>query len=112
MSQAPGTFPVMANFALMLIHGPGWDASRQIREQPAWDEHAAFMDGLVDDGFIILGGPLRDGGRSLHVVEAADERAVEARMGQDPWARMGLLKIGSIQPWTLWLDGRTSSPGP
>jgi uncharacterized protein YciI len=98
----------MANFALMLIHGPGWDTSRQIREQPAWDEHAAFRDGLVDDGFIILGGPLGEGDQSLHVVEAPDERAVEARMGEDPWAPMGLLKIGSIQPWALWLDGRTS----
>ena len=102
----------MANFALLLIHGPGWDTSRQIREQPAWHEHAAFMDGLVDDGFIILGGPLDDGEQTLHVVEAGDERAVAARMGEDPWARMSLLKIGSIRPWALWLDGRTSRPAP
>ena len=48
----------MANFAVRLIHGPGWDPSRQIRNQDAWDEHAAFMDRLVDDGFVILGGPV------------------------------------------------------
>jgi hypothetical protein len=47
--------PAMANFAVRLVHGPGWDPSRQIREQDGWDEHAAFMDGLVDDGLIILG---------------------------------------------------------
>lgn len=50
----------MANFAVRLVHGPGWDASRPIREQHGWDEHAAFMDGLVDGGFIILGGPALD----------------------------------------------------
>ena len=44
----------MANFAVRLVHGPGWDASRPIRKQDGWDEHAAFMDGLVDDGFIVL----------------------------------------------------------
>jgi len=40
----------MATFALTLVHGPGWDPGRPIREQPGWDEHAAFMDGLVSDG--------------------------------------------------------------
>jgi hypothetical protein len=47
----------MANFAVRLVHGPGWDPARPIRQQDGWDGHAAFMDGLVDDGFIILGGP-------------------------------------------------------
>jgi len=96
----------MPNFAVTLIHGPGWDPSRQIRTQDAWDEHAAFMDGLVDDGFIIVGGPLGGGDTTLHVVEAADEREIEARLGEDPWAVAGLLRIGSIEPWALWLDGR------
>lgn len=45
--------PAMANFAVRLVHGPGWDSSRRIRGQADWDEHAAFMDGLVNDGFII-----------------------------------------------------------
>ena len=99
----------MANFALTLVHGPGWDTSRPIREQQGWDQHAAFMDGLVDDGFIILGGPLGDGERTLHVVEAAGTREIETRMAQDPWASMGLLRIGSIERWSLWLDGRRVS---
>ena len=96
----------MPNFAVTLIHGPGWDPSRQIRNQDAWDKHAAFMDGLVDDGFIIVGGPVGEGGRTLHVVEAADEREIETRLGEDPWAVAGLLRIGSIERWALWLDGR------
>ena len=99
----------MANFALVLIHGPGWDASRGIREQPGWTAHAEFMDGLVADGFILLGGPLGDGQQTLHVVEAADEDQVRRRVAEDPWARDRLLEVGSIQPWALWLDFRESS---
>jgi uncharacterized protein YciI len=95
-----------SHYAVTLVHGPGWDASRWIRDQDAWDEHAAFMDGLVDDGFIILGGPLGNGERSLHVVQAAGEGEIEARLSHDPWARMGLLQIGAIEPWALWLDSR------
>ncbi len=96
----------MAYFALTLLHGPRWDVARPIRQQDAWDQHAAFMDGLVDDGFIILGGPLGDGSRTLHVVQAADEREVAARLAEDPWAVLGLLEVGTIEPWLLWLDGR------
>jgi uncharacterized protein len=96
----------MPTFALTLVHGPGWDDSRPIREQDAWDQHAAFMDGLVEDGFIVVGGPLGDGSRTLHCVEASDELAVRARLAQDPWAEAELLEVGSLEPWALWLDGR------
>jgi uncharacterized protein YciI len=100
----------MPHFAVRLVHGPAWDTSRQIREQDGWQEHAAFMDGLVNDGFLILGGPLGDGQETLHVIEAADEKEVRARFAQDPWASAGLLRVGTIEAWALWLDGRQPSP--
>jgi uncharacterized protein YciI len=98
--------PAMANFAVRLVHGPGWDPSRPIRDQDRWDEHADFMDALVEDGFIILGGPVSHGEQTLHVVEAADEHSVRTRFAQDPWASAGLLQVGTIEPWALWLDSR------
>lgn len=91
---------------MRLAHGPGWDSSRQIRDQDAWDEPAAFMDGLVDDGFLILGGPVGDGEETLHVIEAANEREIRARLAKDPWAQAGMLRIARIEPWALWLDSR------
>ncbi len=96
----------MANFAVRLVHGPNWDAGRPIRGQDRWGEHAAFMDGLVEDGFIIVGGPVGDGEETLHAVEAADENEIRARLALDPWASAGLLQTGTIEPWALWLDGR------
>jgi uncharacterized protein YciI len=93
-------------FALTEVSGPNWDASRPRREQDAWDEHAAFMDGLVDDGFVVLGGPIGDGERVLLVVEASDEGEIEARFAADPWLPMGILRIEKIEPWTIWLDSR------
>jgi hypothetical protein len=64
------------------------------------------MDGLVDDGFVILGGPIGDRQRVLLTIEAADEPAIRARLAADPWVVMGLLEIGAVEPWALWLDGR------
>lgn len=96
----------VANFALTLVRGPRWDQSLGIREQVGWSEHAAFMDSLVADGLILVGGPLGDGRQTLHAVEAPDEVEIRRRLGEDPWARAGLLEVGSIQPWALWLDFR------
>ena len=56
--------------------GPEWDPSRPMEEQSDWPAHASFMDGLVDAGFVVLGGPLADGHRVVHAVEADAERAV------------------------------------
>jgi uncharacterized protein YciI len=96
----------MATFAVTLAHGPGWDASRPIRSQDGWDEHAAFMDGLVADGFLIIGGPLGNGDRTLHLIQAPGEPEIRSRLADDPWASAGLLEVGTIEPWALWLDSR------
>jgi len=101
----------MANFAVRLVHSHGWDNSRPIRGQVAWDDHAAFMDALVDAGFIVVGGPVGDGQQTLHLVEAADEDEIRARLAEDPWASAGLLQVGTIEPWELWLDGRLATSG-
>jgi uncharacterized protein YciI len=86
--------------------GPGYDPGRGRREQRGWDEHADFMESLVDDGFVLMGGPLGDGDRVLVVVDALDEAEIRSRLAEDPWEPLGVLTIERIAPWTLWLDGR------
>jgi uncharacterized protein YciI len=85
--------------------GPQWDSSRPLEEQPGWHEHAAFMNALVDDGFIVLGGPLSDEHRVVHVVEADSEEAIRATLARDPWSETHL-QVDTIDPWTIRLDGR------
>ena len=63
------------------------------------------MDGLVDVGFIVLGGPLADADRVVHVVEAESEEAVRATLARDPWSGTHL-RVDSIDPSTIRLDGR------
>jgi uncharacterized protein YciI len=85
--------------------GPSWDPSLPLEEQSEWPAHAAFMDGLVDDGFIVLGGPLPDGIRVVHAVEAGSEDEVRAILARDPWSGTHL-EVGAIEPWTIRLDAR------
>jgi uncharacterized protein YciI len=93
-------------FAVRLERGGPWEWSRDLREQEGWDAHARFMDSLVDDGFIVLGGPLAGEREILHAISASSEQAVQERLADDNWARNGMLTIKSIERWTILLDGR------
>jgi uncharacterized protein YciI len=84
--------------------GPEWDRSKPLEEQSGWPEHASFMDGLVQSGFILLGGPLGDEHRVVHVVEAESEDEIRATLARDPWSETHL-RIDAIDPWTIRLDG-------
>ena len=76
-----------------------------MEEQSEWPAHAAYMDELVNRGFIVLGGPLADEHRVVHVVEADSEDAIRAAFARDPWSETHL-RIESIDAWTIRLDGR------
>jgi uncharacterized protein YciI len=87
--------------------GPDWDHARPRRDQDDWEHHAAFMDALVEEGLIVLGGPLGDPDHDEHTAllfAAGSEREIRARMAEDPWSGR-LLRIAEVQPWTLWLGG-------
>ena len=88
-----------------MAHGGPWDWSKVMREQELWDEHAALMDAFVEDGFIVLGGPL-DEKEVLLVVDADGEETVRARFAADPWIENGMLTITAVRPWTVLLEGR------
>jgi hypothetical protein len=92
-------------FVVLRRRGPQWDPARPMEEQSAWSAHADFMDALVDDGFVILGGPLEDEHRVVLVVEAESETSVRETLGRDPWSGSHLV-IDTIDRWTIRLDGR------
>jgi uncharacterized protein YciI len=91
-------------FLVTMARGRAWDYSRPRRSQDRWEEHAAFMDALVEDGLIVLGGPVGegDGEEVLHVVNAENEATIRTRLAEDPWAD-DLLSVRSVQPWNVWL---------
>jgi uncharacterized protein YciI len=90
-------------FLVRVERGGPWDWSKDMREQELWPEHATFMNGLVDDGFILLGGPVEGGRGAFHVVDAPSEEALRARFAEDPWAENGMLTVTSIERWTILL---------
>jgi uncharacterized protein len=98
-------------FVVAEDHGASWDRTRPLREQAQWTDHAEFMDALVDEGFIVLGGPLGED-RAMLIVEAASEEAARARLAVDPWEVSGLLVVASVEPWEILLGELPRRPPP
>ena len=93
-------------WAVRRRRGGPWDWSRDLREQDGWEEHAAFMETLEEERFIVVGGPI-DGEREvLHIVRAQSEQAVHDRLAEDNWTKDGRLETVSVEGFTALLDSR------
>jgi uncharacterized protein YciI len=99
----------IAVFAVTQERFNQWDWSRDMREQDNWEAHAAFIDELTEQGFIVLGGPVGDGRRVLLIVESDDESSIEERFAADPWIGTHL-RIERIEPWDVLIRAR-EAPG-
>ena len=90
-------------FAVIRTRGPRWNHEQPLEGQKDWRAHADFMNGLVADGFMLLGGPLEGTQDVLLIVRAANEADIEARLAMDCWSVSGLLRKVTIRPWQLRL---------
>jgi hypothetical protein len=94
-------------YAVRQRRGGPWDWSRGLREQPGYGDHARFMDGLVESGLVLLGGPLEGDREVLLVIDAPGAESIRKRLAEDPWIADGMLTVESIERWTILLDGRS-----
>ena len=93
-------------YAVVRTRGAGWQDDFALERQREWDAHAAFMDGLEREGFVVLAGPL-DGTRdALLVVRASSPDDVHSRLAEDPWTQSGLLVTRQVSAWTLRIGAR------
>ena len=81
-----------------------------MRAQKLWTEHAAFMNALAAEGFVVLGGPLGDGPEVLLIIDAPSEDVIRTRLAVDPWSPASLLEIVRIEPWTILLERKSATP--
>lgn len=94
---------VLRLFAVLRTRGPAWQEGAPLERQAEWGAHAAFMNALAKDGFIVLGGPLDGTSEVLLIVRAESPEAIRARLAADPWSASDLLRVSRISPWTLRL---------
>jgi uncharacterized protein YciI len=84
--------------------GPGW-TDGSIFDQPAVTEHAAFLNGLAGEGFLLFGGPVAgsENGRvrALLIAEAENEAEIHRRLADDPWVPTEQILTTSVEPWKI-----------
>ncbi len=90
-------------FAVTRTRRPAWNYTLRMEQQEDWSGHAKFMEGLVAEGFVVLGGPLEGTSDVLLIVRANDSHDIHARLSGDPWTSQELLHVKQIVPWTLHL---------
>jgi uncharacterized protein YciI len=90
-------------FAVIGTRGAAWQASRSLEEQEDWAAHAAFMNALAKEGFILLAGPLEGTSDVLLIARARTSDEVVDRLAADPWSGLDLLRVSRVAPWNLRL---------
>jgi len=90
-------------FAVTRSRGEAWDPALPMDQQAEWSEHAAFMNALEAEGFVVLGGPLDDTPYIMLVVRTEDVAEARARLTADPWEASRMIETTRIAGWALGL---------
>ena len=106
-------------FVVIREQGPEWDRSRAMREQDYWPEHVVFVNRIVDEGRMLLGGPLGEVDprgvcidptepvgpdrtyRTMIVLEADSESELTELVDADPWSEHRVLETRAIYRWEM-----------
>jgi uncharacterized protein YciI len=90
-------------FTVTRSRGASWNHSLPLEQQDDWLAHAAFMNALHAEGFVLLGGPLEGTPDVLLIIRSNNVDEIHVRLSADSWTSKDLLRIKQIVPWTLRL---------
>ncbi len=88
-------------FVVLNTREPAWDDSYPMEEHENRAGHAAFMNALEADRFVLLGGPLVGTREIVLIVQGEDASQIAARLAPDPWMRNGFLVMKATRPWDV-----------
>ena len=88
---------------VVLKAGPTW-GSGPPEEQPGWQEHADFVDALIEKGTFVMGGPFSDYSGSVNLLEGVTALEAADLLAADPFVENGVFLVDSIRDWTVYVD--------
>jgi len=88
--------------------GPRW-TSGPPEDQPGWEDHAAFIDELIERGIFVMGGPYSDFSGSHTLLENVGEDEARELVLQDPFVANGVFVLEDVRAWNVYVDELTSS---
>jgi uncharacterized protein YciI len=83
--------------------GPAWTTGAP-EDQDGWDEHAEFIDGLIDRGIFVMGGPYVDNSGSHTLLEGVSVEKARELVLQDPFVANGVFELEDVREWNVYVD--------
>lgn len=83
--------------------GPLWHDGPP-EDQPGWDAHNDFVDGLIARGVFVMGGPFSDYSGSMVLFEGPSAEETRALVEDDPFVKNGVFVIDDVRDWTIYVD--------
>jgi hypothetical protein len=97
----------LRSYAVEIMTGPAWDASKPPQAQAFFSEHSAHLRELRRAGHITAG--VRYGSRGLLFINAVSVDAVRALLKPDPSLAHGTF-VADVQPMLVFYPGALSAP--
>ena len=86
--------------------GPAW-TSGPPEEQSGWDDHADLIDGLIERGIFVMGGPYADYSGSHTLLENVTVHEARELVLQDPFVANGVFVLDDVRAWNVYVDELT-----
>jgi uncharacterized protein YciI len=88
--------------------GPEWTTGGP-EDQAGWDEHAEFIDGLIERGIFVMGGPYADNSGSHTLLEGVTADEARELVLQDPFVANGVFVLEDVRAWNVYVDELSGS---
>lgn len=74
------------------------DMDARARVRP---DHLAYLQSLLDEGIVVLAGPVGDGSRAMMVLQVASEEEAQGVVARDPYTAAGVGVDHVLRPWNV-----------
>lgn len=95
------------HYLLSYTPGENWADGKSLLEQDI-AAHTEYMQGLLADGRLVLGGPVANEDRGLYVIAVTDAAEVDAILAHDPGVVDGLFAT-AVTPWFVVFDASVNT---
>jgi len=83
---------------VVLDHGPHWPATPDAPGMKTLMEHGAYVQRLMGEGKVLIGGPAPDRAYGVEVLDVAERAEVERLLADDPAVKAGVL-VPEVKPF-------------
>jgi len=95
------------SFFVLEYHYADMDARARVRP-----DHLAYLRSLLEDGTLVLAGPIGDGSGAMMVLRVASEKEAQNVIARDPYTAAGVGVDHVLRPWNVVIPDQLDQGSP